>query len=419
MSAVGSDAAIDARIIAVGDELRTGRRRDTNGPWMARRLTDLGLPPSQCHVVGDDPAALAAQLTHCAPSAGLVVVCGGLGPTDDDTTRDGVSLALGTPLREHPAAWAHVRAALDRMHRTPTAHHRTQARLPVGCDVLDNPAGTAPGIRATLEGAVLFVLPGVPQELEVCFERHVVPWVRTHVSVQPPNARTLWVARVPESEVVARLEPLAADDGIALATYPHHGEVEVVATGEANALDLFDAAARVAMGEAVFEAAGDERLQHATVAALRRVAATLATAESVTGGAIAALLTDVPGASDVFAQGWVTYHNDAKSTHLGVPAALIASDGVVSEAVAVAMATGARLRADATFGLATTGVAGPGPMSDGARSVAPGRVHVALATPDGARTMRLDAQGPRALVRRHACVAGLDLVRREALFRAR
>ena len=406
-----NDAPI-VHVIAVGDELRSGKRQDTNGPWMARQLGAVGIVPKRLHVAGDDPDDLSALLRRLSREATLIVLCGGLGPTGDDTTRQALAQALGVSLQARDDAWQQVEATLRARGREPNALQRSQALLPEGSDPLRNPVGTAPGIRARLDDATIVSLPGVPVELRAMFERHVLPLARALGQPIPARA-TIWTAGVPESDLAHQVEALSGARDVSLAYYAHHGEIELVVQGvDASRVGAFAEAARRLLGVAVFDPPPGGRIEHAVVAALARERATVAVAESVTGGQIAGMLTSVPGASDVLAFGWVTYANAAKTDQLGVPADLIAQEGVVSAAVARAMAQGARERAGATFGLATTGVAGPGDFEDGRRQVPAGRVHVALASADGSHAVQMDGPRPRALVRRLACVRALDLLRR-------
>ncbi|MCA9314790.1 MAG: nicotinamide-nucleotide amidohydrolase family protein [Planctomycetes bacterium] len=401
-------------LLLVGDELTSGRRRDGNGAWMAARVTALGGAVVELRLVGDEVEALAATMRDVARGADLVVVSGGLGPTSDDRTRDGLAKALGEPLEEDPVLWDELVARLASRGRTPRPLHHHQAKRPPSAAVVPNPVGTAVGLEVRLEGATLICLPGVPAELQAMFEATIAPRLAAASEV----ARgVLWVMGRPEALVAEQLEALPEAAAVRLAWYAHHGEIEVrVEADREQDSEAFLAAARDLLGEDRYEPAEGERLQHVVVRALAARGWKVATAESITGGLVAERLTSVPGASTVLDVSWVTYAPAAKTRELGVPADLIEREGVVSQAVAEAMAAGALERARADVAVATTGVAGPDtlPGPDGL-PVPVGRVHVALAARDGRRAhRRLDLPLVRDLVRHHAALAALDLLRRAA-----
>ncbi|MDA1195414.1 MAG: nicotinamide-nucleotide amidohydrolase family protein [Planctomycetota bacterium] len=402
-------------VVLVGDELLSGRRTDANGSWLARRLDARGVALTGLTVVGDDPAAIAEAVQHAATRARCVVVSGGLGPTSDDRTRAGLARALGVALAFDEAAWASVVACLARRGRTPPPGERRQGEVPVGGRWLANPVGIAPGLALTLGDTSIYAFPGVPREWRALCEAHVLPTV---VAGEEVVARTLWSAGIPEAEIAARIEPLVAAAGLDLASYPHDGEVELVlrarGTDAASRLEQTWGAVRAALGIDAFVPPAGGGLAHEVIARMRAAGRTLATAESVTGGLVARMLTAVPGASAVLPVGWITYATVQKTLRLGVSAALIERHGVVSEAVARALAEGARATARTDAALATTGVAGPEPVEEPGRpAVAPGTVFVALALA-GRETvcLRLDLPFERTLVQRHAALRALDLLRR-------
>jgi nicotinamide-nucleotide amidase len=401
-------------LLLVGDELMAGRRQDTNGGWMAGRVAALGAEVVSFGLVGDQVAALVAALRTAASGADVVVVSGGLGPTSDDRTREALAQALGCDLVDDEALWQDLVARLAARGRQPRALHRNQARRPADARALPNPVGTAAGLAAPLGGATVLCLPGVPAELTAMFEAEVVPLLEE--GAEAPGARgVLWVAGRPESELAEVLEALPSAAGVVLAWYPHHGEVEVRFEGAGAAeVEAFRGAALGALGSDAYVPAEGERLEHLVIARCRERGWTVATAESISGGRLAERLTAVPGASAVYTTGWITYAAEAKARLLGVPPALIAREGVVSEGVARAMAEGALLAAGTDLAVGTTGVAGPGslPGPDG-RELPVGRIHVALACRTGAGAhVRLDAPPVREVARSHAASAALDLLRR-------
>ncbi len=397
-------------IVIVGDEVLAGHRADANGPWLAGALTRLGATVDRIRAVGDDEDATADVVRRAAASSQLVICCGGIGPTEDDRTREAIARAAGSPLRVDDDAVAAIEACLEKRGVALRKAHRQQAQVPKSGGWLANITGVAPGIDVEIEGARVVAFPGVPHEMHAMFEAHIEPWVRAHADRAPRMECAIWTAGIPESEVEKRLLALPGRDGVRVGFYPHEGEVEVrLVASDADALATFDAQARNVLGANVFDPPVGGTIEHAVLAALRAKGATLATAESVTGGHLANMLTRVPGASDVYLGGWLTYAAEQKTAQLGVPVALLSEVGVVSEPVARAMAMGARRNAGADYALATTGVAGPGDWGE----IPQGRVFIGLALPDGDSEVReLNLPFTRRGVQRRASVAALDLLRR-------
>jgi nicotinamide-nucleotide amidase len=408
---------VSAALLLVGQELVEGRAVDTNGPWLARRLTELGVRVKGLRSLPDEETAIAAAIRQAAAEADQVVVSGGLGPTGDDLTRPALALAAGRPLAEDPRAAAVVVAGLARHGRSADAARRDQARVPEGAEVLDNPAGTAPGIRLAVGGATVWALPGVSRELRAMFDRHLVPSLATLAGPDAPATAGLWTAGVGEPDVAEVAEACAGEAGCQVGVYAHEGEVEArfAARGAGATERVADClrAARTRLGEAVVDPAP---LEAAVVAALRVRGWTLATAESMTGGLVARRVVSVEGASEVFAGGWVAYSEAFKSRELGVAADLLARVGAVSPEVAAAMAEGARARSGASVAVAVTGVAGPGPgrRPDG-ESIPAGTWWLGLARAGApTETRRGQATLARVAAQHRAAVAALDLVRRSA-----
>jgi nicotinamide-nucleotide amidase len=404
----------------VGDEVLAGRTSDANGAWLARRLFEEGALLGEVRTVPDRPEAVAEALSALAARADLVVVSGGLGPTADDRTRDGLALLLRTDLARDAAAAEMVHATLRRRGRTPVPAQGVQAMLPRGAGPLENPVGTAPGIRLEHGGAVIVALPGVPSEFHAMVEAHVLPWVRAHPGAEAAAVRSLWVAGLPEADAGALVRDLMESPEPVVGSYPAEGEVElrVVARGDAAAGRAEAVVAEMArrLGD---HAVGPLALAPTLVGLLASAGKRLAAAESVTGGLLAALLTDVPGASAVFAGSLVVYTDDAKRALLGVDARLLADHGAVSAEAAAAMAEGALARLSADLALALTGSAGPDAAPGPRGPVPPGVVHVALAERGARPEVRTLSLGglPRAVVRRRSALAALDLARRALLRR--
>ncbi len=403
---------MNAVILAVGNELISGATVDTNSAYLSERLARRGIAPVRHVVVGDDAEAIAAAVTEAAGSADVVIVTGGLGPTADDLTRQGLAAAMGTELREDPRQAERIGAFFAVRGREMKPSNRAQALVPIGAEPIDNDGGTAPGIAARLGAAVVFALPGVPPEMEAMFETAVLPRL--------PRAGSIAVRRIHcfgtgESDIGERIADLMAPGANpAVGTTAKAGviTVRINAAGASEeaagaAADAVAAEVRRRLGTLVF-GEGDQTLAAAVGEALRSARQTLAAGESCTGGMIGEMITSVAGASDYFLGGVVAYSNEAKVRLLGVPAAEVEARGAVSEPVAAAMATGACRRFGADWGLAVTGIAGP---AGGSPDKPVGLVYVGLAGPGGAAVQRHVFPGDRQQVRRRSALAALNHLR--------
>jgi len=414
---------VRAAVIAVGSELLSTDRLDTNSLRVAALLERYGVELVGKSVAGDDERAVATEIGRRLADAELVVVSGGLGPTADDVTREAVAAALGRPLVEDPEVWRAIERRFASFGRVPTANNRRQAEIIAGARVLPNPRGTAPGQRLELDGGrALILLPGVPVELEGLLAEQVEPWLAARAGGAALEYAVLKTAMRPESEVDRELEPAYAEFGreaITVLAAPGEVRVRLSARGpepERRArLEAMRARVRALLGRAVFAEQGEATLEGVVGALLAGRGLTVATAESCTGGLLAERLTRVPGSSGWFPGGVVAYANESKVRDLGVPEALLAAHGAVSEPVARALAQGARQRFATSLGVGITGIAGP----DGGSPEKPvGTVHVALAGPDERtihRPYRLP--GDRERVRWFAAQAALEMIRRRLLFR--
>jgi len=408
-----------AAILAVGDELTLGQIIDTNSAWLSAQLAEVGILTAYHLVVPDDVQAVCRGLGEAANRADVVLITGGLGPTPDDVTREALARAVDKPLQLDLDALRNIEAFFLRLGRPMPAMNRIQAMLPAGAQVLPNDCGTAPGIRLQLNRCVVFALPGVPHEMEAMFLKHVVPALRQTSSGKTILVKALHAFGAGESAVAERLgDLLRRDRNPLVGTTVRNGVVTV------RIRSAFDDAERAHRELQTTRQAIERRLEKLifgedadTLEGVvgRLLAAngeTLAVAESCTGGLIAKLLTDVPGASRYFIGGWVVYSNDAKQRELGVDSALLQAAGVVSEPVARKMAEGAVKRAGATYGLGVTGVAGP---AGGSSEKPVGTVWIALAWKEGA-SLRSCAEcghfpGDRAAIRERAARAALNMLR--------
>ena len=408
-----------AAVVVTGSELVRGERTDRNGPFLARELVSLGLEPGRIEIVGDRPDELEDALRD-GLRADLCVVSGGLGPTHDDRTVELLAAAAGVPLVVDEELEREIetvsRSVAERLHR-PYADFapgvRKQATVPDGALVLGL-AGTAPGLVLSREGSTAVVLPGPPAELRRLWPLAVdsAPVRSVLARAHPPGRRTLRFYGASESAVAQALERAGGDgNGVEATICARDFEIHVdlvVAPGAEQQAEALAASLREPLRRHLF--AEDERPVEELVLALCRARAlTLATAESCTGGMVAARLTNVPGASDVFRGGVVAYADDVKERELGVPEHVLRAHGAVSAETAAAMASGARERLGAEVAVAVTGVAGPG---GGSADKPVGLVHLHAVTPEGERGVEFHYSADRDSIRRRGTVAALHLVRR-------
>jgi nicotinamide-nucleotide amidase len=401
-------------LLAVGTELLFGDIVNGNAAWLGQRLAEAGIDVTTSVVVGDNIARIAAAVVDGLTRADAVVMTGGIGPTQDDLTREALALAAGVPLERSAVLEAELRARFEALRRDVPEMNYRQADLPRGATSIPNPRGSAPGVRVEIAGGVAYALPGVPFEMEVMFASSVLPDLLERAG-EPACIvhRVLRTAGMWESAVADALAPQVArlerSGGVTVAFLASQGQTRVRLTAKAASVDEAlaligpeEAAAREALGSAVY-GADDDSLDSVVASLLRARSATVATAESLTGGLLGAELTRSPGSSDVYAGGVVTYATALKQSLLGVPPGVPA----VSAEAATAMASGARTLTGATYALSLTGVAGPGPQ-DG---LDPGTVFVGLATPSEVFVRSLRLPGDRARVRTFAVVAALNLLR--------
>lgn len=406
-------------LLTVGDELLLGDTVNGNAAWLGRRLADHGVDVTRSVVVGDELDVIVAAVESALGRADAVITTGGLGPTYDDLTRDALAKAAGVALVRDPVLERRLRERVARAGRELQPMALRMADVPEGARVLANSAGSAPGLRVELPGGLVYALPGVPFEMRTIMTEAVLPELAE--GLPAVARRTLRTARMWESVVATRLAEVEAMDRVRLAYLPDPAEVKIriTVTGPDARDRLGDVEARVRelLGSAVY-GADDESLDRVVHRLLADRSATVATAESLTGGLIGAELTAMPGSSATYAGGLVTYATGAKRDLLGVPADLLAEHGAVHPDVAAAMAAGARDALGATYGLAVTGVAGPGEQ-DG-RPV--GTIYLGVAGPGNSRTVagpQLPVPGPgpevRAVIRRMTVVHALELLRRVLL----
>ncbi len=415
-------AGVRAAIVAVGSELLGTDRLDTNSLHLTEALWRHGVEVRRKAVVGDSAEEISLEVRQLLGRLEVVIVTGGLGPTADDVTREGVAAALERPLRFDEAIWSGIVERFRRFGREPAASNRRQAERIEGADWIPNPRGSAPGMTLRAGGATLFLFPGVPVELDGMIAANLEPWLAERSDGGGVEVATLKVACLPESDVEERIAPAYAEFGreaITVLAAPGEIRLRLTAAGRPDERRerLEAIAGRLAelVGPALFARDEGTGLEGAVGEALRGRGETLATAESCTGGLIAERITRVPGASDYFLGAAVVYSDRLKREALGVSEEVLAAHGAVSEPVARAMASGVRCALASDYGLGVTGVAGPG---GGSEEKPVGTVHLALAGPDGAVEHRLvRLPGDRERVRWMASQWALEMLRRRLLRR--
>ena len=409
-----------AIVVVTGSELVRGERTDRNGPFLASEALRLGLEPARIVIVGDNPEELAAAMAE-GVRAEACLVSGGLGPTHDDRTVEMVARALGRGLHVDEQLEREIeavsRAAAERLKR-PYADFQTgvtkQATIPDGA-ISVGLAGTAPGLLLDHGGGkVVVVLPGPPSELQRLWPNALETdaFRALLARTQPPGRRVLRFFGVSESAVARALADAGGDgDGVEATICARDFEIHVDLVVDPGADERADAleAALLAPIERWLYARDERPIEEHVLALLRARGMSLATAESETGGIVAARLTSIPGASDVFVGSVVAYSNDVKEAALGVPAELLAAHGAVSAEVAEAMARGARHRLGADVAVAVTGIAGPGGGTEG-KPV--GLVYLHAEGPEGGAARELTFPGDRESIRARSAATALHLVRR-------
>jgi nicotinamide-nucleotide amidase len=411
-----------AEIIATGDEIRSGALVDSNSAYIAGRLEETGVAVVRHTCMGDDLAALAALFKECAQRCDVVVVTGGLGPTTDDLSAEAAARAAGVELCLDPSALETVERFFKARQWPMSDSNRKQAFLPAGAECLDNPVGTAPGFSLLVEGCRYFFLPGVPYEMKKMLTDQVLPRIQAQQGDQRQYClvRTISTFGLPESVAGEKVAPVTRRfKGLKLGLRAHFPEIQVklYTTGDDEpglTVLLQEATAWVVkqLEPHVLSTAGDP-MEKVVGDLLRERGATLAVAESCTGGLLAHMLTRVAGSSDYFLFSAVTYANQAKIDVLGVLPETLSAQGAVAEETARQMALGAQRVSGADWALATTGIAGPG---GGTPQKPVGTVCIALAGPDRNQVRKFYFPfGQRRLNKTIFAMAALDMLRRSLL----
>lgn len=411
-----------AEIIAVGSELLTPDRLDTNSLFLTEELNRLGIEVVRKLVVGDERTQIRDAFREALGRVEVVISIGGLGPTEDDLTRETVAELLGRKLRRSDAILRGIQEKFHRLGRPMPEVNTRQAMVPEGASVLDNPRGTAPGLWMETDGHIVVLLPGPPAELKPMFTEQVASRLAAHTRGVRLFKRELRVTGMGESDVEQRIAPIYTRYTDAQTTVlASPGEIQIHlrawSDNEAAAEKLLNEMAEriaLALGENIFSTEG-EALEEVVARNLALHNATIAVAESCTGGLLAERLTRIPGSSSYFLGGVVCYSNELKSAWVDVPKELIEAKGAVSPEVARALAEGIRRHSGSTLGLGVTGVAGPG---GGSAEKPVGTVHLALAEASGSKERSLRFPGDRDRIRWQASQVALDMVRRYFLYAA-
>lgn len=409
---------MNIQLLMTGNELMSGVTVDSNSAMIAQELASLGMAIRGRTTIGDDKALLVSELQRLSQQADLLIVNGGLGPTVDDLTAEALALAAGVPLGEHPAAIGHLEHWLAARGMALNKANRKQALLPEGCTLLANPVGSAVGFRRRLGRCLVICTPGVPSELKRMLADEIIPLLRKeYPAIDPVLETRLHLFGIGESSLQQQLSDCFPDWPSTLELGFRAGlptlELKLRSQGKASAALHQHWKERVLaeIGDHVV-AEGGNTLAQAFVTLLASRGLTLSTAESCTGGQMAALITAVPGASDVFGAGFVTYSNAMKTALLGVQPATLANEGAVSEAVVLEMARGALERSGADYAVAVSGIAGP----DGGTPGKPaGTVWVAWGRAGCLRARQLFFPLGRRNFQSLVAALGLDLVRRDVL----
>ena len=410
---------LSAEIIAIGSELLTPLRTDTNSLWLTEKLNSIGVEVMLKTVVGDDELRLEETIRDALKRSDIVITTGGLGPTEDDVTRQVSARAVGRQLVYHDELEVDLRERFRRWGREMPEINKRQAFVIEGAEILPNPNGSAVGMFLKLERKFLAVFPGPPREMRPMFEDHVLPILSENAGGVVVRRRVLRVSGMGESAVDEAIAPIYKEyTEVQTSILFSRIEIEIHLAARSNdvfkaerVLDELANKIAAALGTAVFATRG-ETMEEVIAEMLSTRGKTLAVAESCTGGLIAMRLTEVPGSSSYFWEGAVTYANESKIRVLGVPEKILIDHGAVSAETAEAMANGMRERAATDFAISVTGIAGP----DGGSEEKPvGTVFIGYSDKEKTKSMKFLFPGDRELIRWRSSQAALDYLRRQML----
>ena len=406
---------MDAEIVAVGSEMLTPQKIDTNSLYLTDQLNALGVEVVQKCVVGDDRQRLADVVRAAIGRSQIVIVTGGLGPTEDDVTRDAVASAVGRGMHFDQDICDTIAERFRKFNRNMAEINKRQAYVIDGAEVLPNPRGTAPGQWVENDGVIITLLPGPPKELIGLWESQVLPRLQAKLPPQVIRTRFYRVAGMTESDVDNTVAPIYTRyTNPACTILAAAGDIQLHLRARCDTADRAEALLaevgsqiEAALGERLYTCAG-EPLEACVGNMLAARSQTVCVAESCTGGMLAERLTQVAGSSRYFAGGFITYSDDVKSNVLGIDREVIGREGAVSDVVARAMANGAREKLGTDYALSITGIAGP---DGGTEELPVGTVFIGLATPTGVHAKSMRLPGERHRVRTLAVNAALDMLR--------
>lgn len=404
-----------AEILAVGTELLMGQIANTNAQYISRRLAELGINVYFHTVVGDNPARLEETLKRALNRSDIVITTGGLGPTRDDLTKETISQAMNRKLVLHEDILEYIKYFFAKKHRLMAEINIKQAYLPENSIIIPNLNGTAPGCIIEEGGKTVIMLPGPPKEMQPMFDDTVFKYLKERTGVVLVS-KMLKIFGIGESDIETRLMDLIESQGNpTIAPYASQGEVTVRVTARCPNVKEAQGLLRPVVGEiksrlgnAVYSEDG-QSLEEVVFGLLKENGLIMATAESCTGGLLSGRITDIPGSSEVFERGYVTYSNRAKAEDLGVSWDTLNKYGAVSQETALEMVNGLKQKTGASAGVAITGIAGPG---GGTAEKPVGLVFVAAYVKDKTWCKKLELMGNRERIRNDACLHALDMIRR-------
>ena len=404
-----------ASIVTIGNELLNGHTTDTNATFICQKLLSIGVPVVSVYTVGDDISQIVSALKRAAEDADIVIVTGGLGPTDDDLTRQAFAEFLGVKLILDESLLANIRNFFEKTNLPMPERNAIQAHIPSGAQPVENPLGTAPGIFAEYQKKLLFALPGVPFEMKQMLENSIMPLIQRQGDDTFTVIRKVRCFGAGESVIAEKLGDLMnrqrnpiINSTVNAAVITLHVVASAKSKQQAEQLAQKDIDhLKSLLGDLIF-GLDDQTLPEVVGRLLASQHKTIATAESCTGGLVAKLITDIPGASDYFTYGWVTYSNKAKVEQLGILPELIEKYGAVSEQVDSAMAQAAKQKAKSDFAIAITGIAGP---TGGTEQKPVGLVFISVCSDNNCLTKQFYFSQTRDIIRQRAALTALNMLR--------
>ncbi len=399
-------------IISIGNELLNGKTVNSNASYIGGKLYEIGIVVEEIFTIRDEDDAIRNTLAEAVAKFDAIVITGGLGPTHDDITKKNVAAFFNSPLRFHEVVWERIEQRFRRRGKEIPVINREQAFFPEKARMIDNPVGSAPGMHFEENGKHVFVLPGVPKEMQAMIDGYVVPFLQKAAHLPPIRVHLYRTTAIAESNIYERCKELFQrypDYEIAFLPKITGVDVRIADRTSGDAYPAFEKAFLDIVGKYVY-ARGNREIEEVIGELLRQQQKTLAVAESCTGGLVQNRITNVPGSSDYFMGGMVTYSNESKIQHLGVPREVLERYGAVSEEVAREMAAGVRSALSTDIGISTTGIAGPG----GATPAKPvGLIYIGIATAEKDFARRFVFGKDRLINKQQGAMAALELLRRE------